>query len=906
MNEDLFSLTDEQWVALRISILYAVLGGIWILTSDEILRRLIADPSLLTSLQTAKGWLYVLLTMGFLYALIYNNLSSLRETRRRAQSTQQKFASLFHKFNDAIFITNLRGELLEVNDMACHKLGYSRDELLSMSLGEIETREYAETFPDRLQEIVRKGFDITEVEARRKDGTILPAEISTRLIEYEDQQALLAIARDTTRRKENEETIARHVKQLETLHNIDRALLEGQTVEEMIEQTLAMLGGFVPSHMAGVLNYDPVAGTFDPVLFLKAGGEELRSEELSALQSVPSGVNPERIRELGEFMVVQDVQDAELRGPFVNFLQVHNLRSGILIPLQAQEDLLGILVVGSQQDRKFDERVSRLIARIGHLLAIAVHDIQVMEENRASLVRERHLSEVARIIVSSLDQKEVLKRVVSQSVELVNADAGTLALVDPRGTQVQHQHHHRLPEELRGRSISRGRGLAWDVIENLEPRIIDDYQDYPRALPVWKEAGLRSVVIVPLLDGDQCIGILAGIRIETDIPFSRHDLDLMTTVGHQAVIAIQNARYYQDAERRLNSLLTFKAIDRSISSSLDLDVTLDIFLSEVVGKLDVDAANVYLADNHLNTLNLRASRGFLFGNGTVTSFRFGEGYIGRVASERKMINVHQLQDASPPFLRQKLIQQEGFTCYHAYPLVAKGSLKGVLEFFHRTDHQPTNEWHSLMESLGHQAAIAIDNAELFRNLQLRNMELNLAYDTTLEGWAAALELRDVETEGHSRRVTDTTLQLSRAMGIASKKLPHIRRGALLHDIGKMGIPDRIIHKAGELNEDEWAIMRQHPVYAKKLLSSIDFLQPALPIPYSHHERWDGSGYPQGLAEEEIPFEARIFTVVDVWDALRSDRPYRQAWSAEKTLAYIREQAGKQFDPRVVDAFLEMI
>ena len=906
MIKNLFSLTDEQRIALRISLLYAMLGGIWILTSDELLQRLIDDPALLTSLQTAKGWVYVLLTMGFLYALVFNNLTSQKETRRKAQSTQEKFASLFHKFNDAIFITNFQGELLEVNDRACEKLGYTRQELLSMTLDEIETREYAAGYPGRLEVIKRKGTDITEVEARRKNGTVIPTEISTRLIDYQGQQALLAIARDISRRREDEKTIARYVEQLETLHNIDQVLIEEQSIEEMIEQTLSLLQDFVPFQLAGVLEYHPLPGELNPVLFLNVEVEKVQSVPSAGMAGVPVEITPERICEMGEYRVVQEVEEADVEESVVGFLRSHDLRSAILVPLRVQEDIIGMLVVGFHQDNAVDEDASRMIARTGRLLAIAIHDVQLMEENRAALVHERHLSEVARIIASSLDQEEVLKRVVSQSVELVNADAGTLALVDPQGTQVQHQHHHRLPEELRGRSITRGQGLAWDVIESREPRIIDDYQTYPRALPVWKEAGLRSVVIVPLLDGDQCIGVLAGIRVDTGVPFSKHDLDLMTTVGRQAVTAIQNARYYQDAERRLNSLLTFKTIDRSISSSLDLDVTLDIFLSEVVGKLGVDAANVYLADNHINTLSLRASRGFLYDNGKRSSLRFGEGYLGRVASEREMINVHQVQDASPPFVREELMEKEGFDCYHAYPLVAKGSLKGVLEFFHRSDHQPTDEWLSLMESLGHQAAIAIDNAELFQNLQRRNMELNLAYDTTLEGWATALELRDVETEGHSRRVTQTTLQLSKIMGMDSKELPHIRRGALLHDIGKMGVPDHVIHKPGELDEEEWEIMRQHPVYAKKLLSPIDFLKPALDIPYSHHERWDGSGYPEGLSGEGIPLEARIFAVVDVWDALRSDRPYRGAWSDERARNYIKEQSGKQFDPRVVDGFLEMI
>ncbi|MDD3699878.1 MAG: HD-GYP domain-containing protein, partial [Atribacterota bacterium] len=182
----------------------------------------------------------------------------------------------------------------------------------------------------------------------------------------------------------------------------------------------------------------------------------------------------------------------------------------------------------------------------------------------------------------------------------------------------------------------------------------------------------------------------------------------------------------------------------------------------------------------------------------------------------------------------------------------------------------------------------------------------LAYDTTIEGWAQALELRDRETEGHTRRVADLTVKLAQALGVKSEDLIHIRRGALLHDIGKMGIPDRILLKPGPLTPEEWEIMKKHPVYAWELLSPIKYLRPALDIPYYHHERWDGTGYPRGLKGEEIPLSARIFAVVDVWDALTSDRPYRPAWSQEKALQYIKEQSGHHFDPRVVEKFLGLL
>lgn len=190
-------------------------------------------------------------------------------------------------------------------------------------------------------------------------------------------------------------------------------------------------------------------------------------------------------------------------------------------------------------------------------------------------------------------------------------------------------------------------------------------------------------------------------------------------------------------------------------------------------------------------------------------------------------------------------------------------------------------------------------------LQSRLDELTRAFDTTLESWSRAVDLRDNEPPGHTIRVTEVTVQLARAMGLEENDVTHIRRGALLHDIGKLGIPDVILLKPGPLTEEEVQIVRRHPVYAYDLLSPIAYLQPALSIPYSHHEKWDGTGYPQGLRMELIPLAARIFAVVDVWDALRSDRPFRRAWPEKKVRMYIREQAHSHFDPRIVEAFLQM-
>ena len=241
----------------------------------------------------------------------------------------------------------------------------------------------------------------------------------------------------------------------------------------------------------------------------------------------------------------------------------------------------------------------------------------------------------------------------------------------------------------------------------------------------------------------------------------------------------------------------------------------------------------------------------------------------------------------------------------AYLLISKGQVKGVLEVFHRLAFTPDAEWFDFFNALAGQAAIAIENVSLFESLQRSNSELMLAYNATIEGWSHALDLRDKETEGHTQRVTEMILQLARAFGLSEEELVQVRWGALLHDIGKLGVPDGILLKPGPLTDEEWVIMKMHPTFAYEMLSPIRYLRAALEIPYYHHEKWDGSGYPNGLKGDKIPLVARIFAVVDVWDALRSDRPYRAAWPEDKVFQFICASSGTHFDPKVVETFMKV-
>lgn len=366
----------------------------------------------------------------------------------------------------------------------------------------------------------------------------------------------------------------------------------------------------------------------------------------------------------------------------------------------------------------------------------------------------------------------------------------------------------------------------------------------------------------------------------------------------------ERKRSQDEIKRQIERLAALRSIDNAITSSFDLHVTLDVILGQVASQLHVDAADVLLFKPNTGSLEYAAGRGFRSDTAARSRGGLGRGPAGRAALDRRTVALPNLTQAHGS-AREPLVEGEDFAAYYAVPLIAKGKVAGVLEVFHRSPLQPPAEWLDFLETLAGQTAIAIDNALLFQDLQRYNLELSLAYDTTLEGWSHALDLRDHETEGHTQRVTDMTVRLARSMGLDDASMIHVRRGALLHDIGKMGIPDSILLKPGALTDNEWAIMKLHPVYAYELLSPIAFLHPALDIPYCHHEKWDGTGYPRGLKGDEIPLAARIFAIVDVYDALRSDRPYRAAWSEHRTIEHIKSLSGTHFDPSVVDAFLRM-
>jgi putative nucleotidyltransferase with HDIG domain len=353
-----------------------------------------------------------------------------------------------------------------------------------------------------------------------------------------------------------------------------------------------------------------------------------------------------------------------------------------------------------------------------------------------------------------------------------------------------------------------------------------------------------------------------------------------------------------------SQLRALMSVGQVINSSLGLRRVLEEVMDSLISLMHAERGFLMLRESN-GELAVQIARGIAHINLDEEAFKVSKTVVRKVVESGAPVLTTNAQ-ADPRFDAQLSVAAYQLRSILCVPLKLKDDLIGVLYVDNRA-HAGIFKEHDLelISGFADQAAVAIDSARLFEDLQESHRELEKAYQATLEGWVRALDLRDKETEGHTQRVTILTQRLARSMGVEGDALVHITRGALLHDIGKMAIPDGILLKPGQLTEDERMLIQKHPVYAYEMLSPIAFLVPAIDIPYCHHEKWDGSGYPRGLRGKDIPFAARIFPVVDVWDALTSNRPYRRALPQYEVRQRIKNDSGRHFDPVVVDAFMEM-
>ena len=639
------------------------------------------------------------------------------------------------------------------------------------------------------------------------------------------------------------------------------------------------------------------------------------------------GTSIDRLREL-----------SRLKSLWINEWQIlESLQAQVLVPIFAESEFIGFFCLSSKHDgrpythRELQQTLPLLANQVSMALANSrlytqeqtranqlAHANMELRETQAALresadhtlrqaARAEALVRIADRLNAQLDLNTVLNAVCEETARALNAPASSVNLYLEKDNALHLVAGYGLPRKYLDQCLPVSRDV-YDRLSHIGPTWVISSNDGGIAeLPngrLYQEVDIQTIMSTSMSREGDVVGMLSVLVYGQARKFGDEEQELIKGIAAQAAQAIVNARLYADAQRRLRNVEALRQIDAAITGGIDLNYTLKVILDQVKSQLNIDAADVLLTNTPANMLEFAVGNGF---HTTPTrQVPLGETTdpACEAALERHMV---QIPNLAQPLSNssQALVSAEGFRAYYSMPLISKNQVKGVLEVFQRTPLEPSKEWLSFLNALSVQAAIAIDNSELFTNLQRSNEELRNAYESTLEGWARALELRDQETQGHTKRVTEMTVKLARRMGMSESDIVHIRRGAILHDIGKMAIPDSILLKPGKLTEDEWKIMRQHPEYAYQMMSTISFLRPALDIPYCHHEKWDGSGYPRGLIGEEIPLWARIFAIVDVWDALRSDRPYHKVMPDEEVRDYLLRKSGVQFDPHVVDAFLSI-
>ncbi len=519
--------------------------------------------------------------------------------------------------------------------------------------------------------------------------------------------------------------------------------------------------------------------------------------------------------------------------------------------------------------------------------------------------QERDLEAIARVsnALRNVETREkILPVILEQTTELLDADGCQVELVDPLNGEAVVMAANGVFENFIGNRIPADKGLNSYIRETGKPYHNNDTLVDPRILNEVLDKNCRASSGVPITVQGELLGFL---WIGRRIPISEKAVQTLSSIADIAANAIHRVDLFQQTQRRLENLIALRKIDNAINSNTELSNTMDIFLDQVIHQLNVDAARVMLFNADTSFLTFLDGRGFISPFHTQPRDVNENTAAGELVRRMVTVLINNLnRDPYPPEI-EPFMKAEGFQSLFVTPMVVNGRFVGMLQAYKREPFYPDNDWIDFFETLSGQAAIAINESTLWKDLQQSNSDLMIAYDETLEGWSKALDLRDHETENHTQRVIELTLRLAGKLGITGCELVNIRRGALLHDVGKIGVPDNILTKPGKLTPEEWEIMRMHPVNAYNLIHPIEYLREALDIPYCHHEKWDGSGYPRGLKAEEIPLAARIFALADVWDAMTSDRYYRAAMPPEEVTEYIRQNSGKHFDPAIVDVFLGM-
>jgi PAS domain S-box-containing protein/putative nucleotidyltransferase with HDIG domain len=699
---------------------------------------------------------------------------------------------------------------------------------------------------------------------------------------------------DITERKQFEEELRQRTSQLESLRQVGLELTAELNVEKLLQSITARACELLGNSGGGIYLYRTDIEKLELVIAIGA-----QNATMGILLGRGEGLSG-KVWELGQPIVVDDYENWTGRA---TIYEDASFKAVIGVPIRRGEEFLGVLTLLASPPQKFNRQDVALLELFAGHAAVAIHNARLYQNVQNRLNQFKVLYETSKALSGEYDLNVLLQTIVENAMKLLNSSTSSMYLFHESDKTLELVKVTE-PGYPVGTCLRLDEGVAGRVAKTRQPIRIENYSAWDGRAPIYNGRSISAVLEVPMLYRGELIGVLTADEAgASKRKFTEEDEHLLSLFASQAAGAIHSARLYSETRRRAQEFTGLYETTRDLSMQLDLSTVLAKIIERATKLLNVQSASINLFDTAQADLELVANIGPDLPPGTRR--QLGDGLAGRVAQSRNSIIVEDYQNWE---FRSKLFEGIPYGSIMGVPLLYGGHLLGVLDV---AEIKPSTRIFNeadlrLLSLFAGQAASAIDNAKLFNSLQRSNTDLTLAYDATIEGWSRAMDLRDKETEGHTVRVSELALILARVMGIEDSELIHLRRGGLLHDIGKLGVPDNILLKDEDLTDKEWEIMRKHPTYAYEMLSQIDYLKPALTIPYCHHEKWDGTGYPRGLKGEDIPLVARIFALADVWDALLSDRSYRKGWSTEKATEYIKSQAGIHFDPAITPVFLDLM
>lgn len=554
------------------------------------------------------------------------------------------------------------------------------------------------------------------------------------------------------------------------------------------------------------------------------------------------------------------------------------------------------LLSGFKNIKEFPQEKIYMVADLLYSIANTISQLCLQKHDLKHKIAELStISNIGKAITSALDMEKLSQLIINTAASMLEADTAIIYLLDEDEDElIPEAVYNSKHRPLEYKRIKMGMGLMGWVAKYKKPLLAYIGMNKPRFEKYLQSEKIISCICVPLEIRNLVIGVFMLER-KTGRNFTQDDLKVLEGLGNQATIAIKDAKLYKAVEQKFAQLSILSDISQIVVSTLNLNEVLKLIVDATAKTMHTKMCSLKLLDRKTEKLVLTTSIGL---SNSYLKKGINKDIENAVIKNKEPISVSDIK-TDARIKNKEYALKEGICAFLSTPLIAKDKVLGVITIYSQTPYNYTEEEKEILVTLASQSAIAIENTFLFQSV--REGLLN-----TTRSLAEAIDAKDSYTRGHCERVAQFAIATARKMGIPESRMESIYIASLLHDVGKIGVSESILHKPKGLTKEEFESIKKHPLLSVKILSPINFPWDILPAVRQHHERIDGEGYPDGLTGDEISLEARIIEVTDAYEAMISDRPYRKALSEEEAITELKRCAGRQFDPKVVNVFLKVL